>query len=48
MRRRNLRGPLADMRDYALAVQRLTAGRSLPDLQRDEALRLAVERAIDG
>jgi uncharacterized protein with HEPN domain len=34
------------MRDYALAVQRLTAGRSLPDPQRDEALRLALERAI--
>jgi uncharacterized protein with HEPN domain len=38
---------LWDMLRYARVVERLVAGKTLEDYERDEALRLAVERGIE-
>jgi len=47
MTKHDPRGPLLDMRDYALAAQQLVEGHNLDDLQHDQILRLALERVIE-
>ncbi|HYR06079.1 MAG TPA: HepT-like ribonuclease domain-containing protein [Gallionella sp.] len=47
MTKHDPRGPLLDMRDYALEAQQLVQGHNLDDLAHDRILRLALERVIE-
>ena len=47
MSRHDIGVTLRQMRDYAEKARAMTTGRQLQDLQRDDTLRLALERALE-